>query len=118
MGFYKELNKEKSYHRAIFLFATAVLAGICSIYPVACFKKFSGREKAKVDQELADLERQQRKDNEWERTHRPRRSRARSHSPPRTSRRPHHERRHSSAKPTSHQNRRESKSRRYPEDER
>jgi hypothetical protein len=68
MGFYKELNKEKSYHRAIFLFATAALAGICSIYPMACFKKFSGREKAKVDQELANLERQQRQDNEWERT--------------------------------------------------
>ena len=72
MGFYHNLNKEKSYHRGIFLAATIGLAGLCSVYPLACFKKFSGREKAKVNQELAALERQQREDNEWERTHHPR----------------------------------------------
>jgi hypothetical protein len=115
-GFYHNINKEKSYHRGIFLAATVGLAGLCSVYPLACFKKFSGREQAKVDQELADLERQQREDNEWERTHHPRRSRRQSYSPPRSSRRPRQERRHSSAKPE-RQPRRESRSHRHPKDE-
>jgi hypothetical protein len=119
MGFYHDLNKEKSYHRAIFLAATIGLAGLCSVYPIACFKKFSGREKAKVNSELADLERQQREDNEWERTHHPRQARHRSSSPPRSSQRPRRERRHSSTRPTrEHHRRRESRSHRHPEDER
>ncbi|KAL1586316.1 hypothetical protein WHR41_05456 [Cladosporium halotolerans] len=98
MGFYKDLNKDKSYHRANFLCAAIALAALCSVYPVACFKKFSGKEKAKMKAELAELERQQQEDSEWERNHRPRRARHRSHSPPRTSHRPHRHRRHSSAR--------------------
>lgn len=102
MGIYKDLNKDKSYHRAFFLFASIALASVCSVYPVACFKKFSGKEKAKIDREVAELERQQREDNEWERSHRPRRARHRSYSPARTSRRPRHHRRHSPARPDHH----------------
>ena len=69
MGFYHNLNKEKSYHRGIFLAATIGLAGLCSVYPIACFKKFSGREKAKVNQELAELERQDRKSTRLNSSH-------------------------------------------------
>lgn len=98
MGFYKELNREKSYHRAIFLAAAVGLAGLCSLYPVMCFKKFSGKEKAKLNKQVEELEQRNKDDDEWERTHYPRHARRRSYSPPRTAHRPRHQRRHSSAR--------------------
>nr|OQO28830.1 hypothetical protein B0A51_05243 [Rachicladosporium sp. CCFEE 5018] len=59
MGFYADINAEKSYHRCIFLSCALGLAGLCSVYPLACFKKFSGKERAKLNREVKDLEHHQ-----------------------------------------------------------
>jgi hypothetical protein len=90
MGVYADLNKDKSYHQCIFLSVALGLAGLCSIYPVACFKKISGKERAKLNNQIKELDRHQKEDEDWEQNHHPRRARHRSHSRARTSRRPHH----------------------------
>lgn len=99
MSWYREINREKSYHRPIFLAAALGLASLCSFYPMMCFKNYSTKHKKKMAEKVADLERKQEEEEEWERTHRPRRTRHQSHSSPRTAHTPHHHRRrHSTAR--------------------
>ncbi|RMY36658.1 hypothetical protein D0865_13579 [Hortaea werneckii] len=47
--YHQQAHEEKSYRRAIFLFVSLAVAGACSMYPVACFKNYSSKEKAKLD---------------------------------------------------------------------
>ena len=100
MSFYHRLNAEKSYRRGIFLFASLAVAGICSLYPVMCFKNYSSKAKTKLDTKVADLEQHQREAEDDFYNQHSRRARNRSHSPPRIARVPHHHqrRRHSSSR--------------------
>ncbi|KAI7086440.1 hypothetical protein KC356_g5004 [Hortaea werneckii] len=50
--YHQQAHEEKSYRRAIFLFVSLAVAGACSMYPVACFKNYSSKEKAKLDKKL------------------------------------------------------------------
>ena len=67
----------------------------CSVYPTACFKKYSSKERAKLNQGVEELDR--RKDELSGR--RRRRSRPRSTSPPRPTTYQ-HRRRHSATTPS------------------
>ncbi|KAK3672066.1 hypothetical protein LTR78_008036 [Recurvomyces mirabilis] len=51
--FHHPVNEEKSYRRALFLFASLALAGACSIYPVMCFKAHSSKERKDTAVEIA-----------------------------------------------------------------
>ena len=102
MSFYHKLNKERSYHRGFFLAATLAITGICSMFPMMCFKHYSSKERAKMKQKVEKL--QDKKDEveeEMARIAHPNRSRHHSHSPRRSAHAPHrhHRRRHSSAMP-------------------
>nr|POE54448.1 allergen asp f 7 like [Quercus suber] len=89
------VNEEKHNRRGLFLLVSFVAAGLCSLYPVMCFKAHSSREKAKLNSEVANVERQV-KANEEE-MYRPYPSRRHhSKSPARTARMPEGHRRHSS----------------------
>ncbi|RMY20449.1 hypothetical protein D0867_03993 [Hortaea werneckii] len=52
--YHQQAHEEKSYRRAIFLFVSLAVAGACSMYPVACFKNYSSKEKAKLDKKCAE----------------------------------------------------------------
>ena len=95
MSFY---HKHSHHHRGIFVVAALALAGICSLFPVMCFKGSSSKEKAKAKLAQAELEAQQKADEKWLRQNAPR-PRHRSHSPPRVAHTPHrrHHRRHHSS---------------------
>lgn len=100
MSFYQRINQEKSYHRAFFLAVSLGLAGICSLYPVACFKKYSGKERAKLNAEVQDLDETKKEDGRSRQDEPPRRVRHHSHSRARVAHRPSHDhrRRHSTAR--------------------
>lgn len=114
MSFYQRLNQEKSYHQAFFLAVSLGMAGLCSLYPVACFKKYSGKERAKLNREVEDLEETQKEDDRGRRDEPPRRVRHRTHSPRRVAHRPSHDqrRRHSTARHRRHGRGYESRDRR------
>jgi len=109
--FHHKVQEEKSYRRAIFLAVSLALAGVCSVYPVMCFKNYSTKEKDKLNSKVAQVERKAEDAEEWVRSHRPR-ARHQSHSPPRIAHTPshHHRQRHSSVRPSG---RRESSHRRH-----
>lgn len=96
-----QVKEEPSYRRAIFVAVSLLTAGICSIYPVMCFKNHSSREKAKMNEEMQNIEQHLRKEEEWIRDHVPR-VRERSRSRRRISHVPEHRRRHSSVRPSRH----------------
>ena len=106
MSFYHKVNEEKSYRRAIFLFVSLAVAGLCSVKPVGCFKNYSSKERNKLNNKVASLD-QHLKEAEVDvaHGHRPR-WRHHSHSPPRRAHVPHSQhrhQRHSSARPSSSQ---------------
>ncbi|KAK5129416.1 hypothetical protein LTR08_003272 [Meristemomyces frigidus] len=120
MSFYHKVNEEKSYRRAIFLFVSLAVAGLCSVKPVGCFKNYSSKERNKLNSKVAVLD-QHLKDAEDDvaHGHRPR-WRDRSHSPPRRAHVPQHQRghrRHSSARPSSRRDDRRSRARHREDDE-
>lgn len=86
MSFYA---KHSHHHRGIFVVAALGLAGLCSLFPLMCFKGVSSKEKAKLKQDVADLEQRQKADERWIRENTPR-IRHRSHSPARIAHTPHH----------------------------
>ncbi|KAK0851512.1 hypothetical protein LTR03_004024 [Friedmanniomyces endolithicus] len=55
--FHHKVQEEKSYRRAIFLAVSLALAGVCSVYPVMCFKNYSTKEKDKLNSKVAQVER-------------------------------------------------------------
>ncbi|TKA70690.1 hypothetical protein B0A55_06998 [Friedmanniomyces simplex] len=55
--FHHKVHEEKSYRRAIFLAVSLALAGVCSVYPVMCFKNYSTKEKDKLNSKVAQVER-------------------------------------------------------------
>ncbi|KAK0940315.1 hypothetical protein LTR29_008054 [Friedmanniomyces endolithicus] len=54
--FHHKVQEEKSYRRAIFLAVSLALAGVCSVYPVMCFKNYSTKEKDKLNSKVAQVE--------------------------------------------------------------
>lgn len=90
--FYRKVNEEKSYHRAFFLAVSLLVAGVCSVYPIACFKKYSSKERAKLKEGVEELDRVKKEVLTGRR-----RSRHRSLSPPRRVSTHHHHQRRSSA---------------------
>lgn len=90
MSFYA---KHSHHHRGIFVVAALGLAGLCSLFPLMCFKGVSSKEKARLRKDVADLEEQQKKDEKWIRENAPR-VRHRSHSPSRIALTPHHDHHH------------------------
>lgn len=116
MSFYHNLNKEHSYHRGVFLAVSLLTAGLCSLYPMMCFKHHSSKERKRKKMELSKVD-QRIEEAEEELAGVARRGRWREHSLPRTARTPrsHQRRRHSSAGDRGHHDHR---SRRYREDDR
>ena len=116
--FYHQVNEEKSYRRAFFLFASIALAGLCSIYPMACFKNHSSKERAKLDRKVENLDNRMREEADEIMDRLPH-IRHRSHSPPRISHLPdsHRRRRHStSTRRSSHYDDRRRRVRRHDEE--
>ena len=70
--YHQQAHEEKSYRRAIFLFVSLAVAGACSMYPVACFKNYSSKEKAKLDKKVENLDRTMREEAEDIKDHLPR----------------------------------------------
>ncbi|SMR53122.1 unnamed protein product [Zymoseptoria tritici ST99CH_1E4] len=68
--YYNKLNEKRSYHRPIFLLTSLLTAGFCSLYPQACFKNYSAKERHKKEQKVKDLEQRQREEEEY--NHHPR----------------------------------------------
>lgn len=94
------VNEEKSNRRGLFLLVSFMTAGLCSLYPVMCFKNYSSREKAKLNSRVAKVERRA-KEVEEEMLHPYPSRRHHSRSPARTAHMPdRHRRRHSSARPS------------------
>ncbi|KAK5107762.1 hypothetical protein LTR62_000686 [Meristemomyces frigidus] len=69
MTFEHPVEEEKSYRRALFLFASIALAGACSIYPVMCFKHHSSKEKHKTEKGIANIEKRQKAEDDEQPAH-------------------------------------------------
>lgn len=104
MSFYA---KHSHHHRGIFVVVALGLAGLCSLFPLMCFKGVSSKEKARLKQDVADLEAKQKEEEKWIRENMPR-VRPRSHSPPKIAHAPHHRHRqhHGRRHSTDHHRRR------------
>lgn len=96
MGFYHDLNKDSSHYRGAFLIVSLLTVGVCSMFPMMCFKNYSSKERARKKREIEALDRRASRIEEMDAMARP--ARRRSHSPPRTSHPP-HRRRHSAHMP-------------------
>jgi hypothetical protein len=87
------------HHKGVFFLTTLVVTGLCSVFPILCFKHYSGVERRKKQEAEARARKLQKKNDRVSQQLAPRHARARSHSP-RTARAPHHNRprRHSTVK--------------------
>ncbi|KAH9845126.1 hypothetical protein Tdes44962_MAKER06845 [Teratosphaeria destructans] len=96
-----QIKEEPSYRRALFVAASLALAGICSVYPLMCFKNYSAKEKSKMNKGVENVDRQQaEREAHWRQEHPPR-VRHHSQSPPKIAHRPDQSRRRSSTRPSS-----------------
>ena len=86
-------------HKGIFFLATLIVTGLCSAFPILCFKHYSAQERRKKRAAQAETEKLKKRNAKLE-TGAPRIVRAQSHSPPRTARTPreHRPRRHSTVR--------------------
>lgn len=53
---YDDPEIKSSHRRLTFVLLSVALAGICSVYPVACFKKYSSKERTKLNRQVDSLE--------------------------------------------------------------
>lgn len=89
MTLYSDPSLE-NHRKTTFLLISFITAGLCSIYPVACFKKHSSREKAKINRQVEDLDNHKKEKRKDEERRQRSRERHRSEEPPARRARHHH----------------------------
>ncbi|KAI5365879.1 hypothetical protein Slin14017_G035190 [Septoria linicola] len=53
---YTKHNEKHRNGKGVFLVVSLLTAGLCSLYPVACFKNYSSKEKQKLKSQISNLE--------------------------------------------------------------
>lgn len=86
-------------HKGVFFLAVLVITGLCSAFPMLCFKHYSSKERQKAQAAAEEAKAMRKETKRLAQKLGPRHARARSHSP-RTARTPHHHRprRHSTVR--------------------